>query len=401
MRRWWGRQVEGLPRAFWVLWTGQLVNRLGFFVEPFLALYLVRGRGISTATAGLVVAALGAGSVISQPLGGYLADRVGRRVTLTGGLLANAVTVLALGAATRLPLIVAGAVLLGLALDIYRPASAALVADLVAADRRPQAFALLYWASNVGVSVSAVLGGVLAEQGFWWLFGLDALTCVLCAGVVWRGIPPTRSGALAPHLAAEGWGVVLRDRLLLGLTAATFLGAVVYLQGFVALPLAMQDDGRGPSAYGLAYATNPVLVIIASPLLLPLLRRARPVTVYVCSALLLGVGFASTAFVSTTTGYAVTVGVWTLGEIGNAAVAPTLVAAIAPAHLRGRYNGTIGVAFGAAAVVGPIVGTLTLANLGSTTLWLGCLAVAAAGAAVLVVLGPALRRRTGPSGAVA
>jgi len=44
--------AAGLPRPFWVLFAGTIVNRLGQFVEPFLALYLVRGRSLSLTTAG-------------------------------------------------------------------------------------------------------------------------------------------------------------------------------------------------------------------------------------------------------------------------------------------------------------------------------------------------------------
>jgi hypothetical protein len=37
-----GRRFGGLPRLFWMLWAGILVNRLGTLVEPFLGVYLVR-----------------------------------------------------------------------------------------------------------------------------------------------------------------------------------------------------------------------------------------------------------------------------------------------------------------------------------------------------------------------
>ena len=35
-----------LPRLFWVLWTGQLLNRLGSFVMTFLPLYLTERQGV-------------------------------------------------------------------------------------------------------------------------------------------------------------------------------------------------------------------------------------------------------------------------------------------------------------------------------------------------------------------
>src|SRR5437762_2732339 len=74
--------MGGLPRAFWWLWLGSLVNRLGGFLFTFLALYLTRVRGYSAAQVGLVVALYGAGSTLAGLVGGALADRIGRRRTL-------------------------------------------------------------------------------------------------------------------------------------------------------------------------------------------------------------------------------------------------------------------------------------------------------------------------------
>src|SRR4051795_3106814 len=92
-RRWSGfveRRTSGLPAPFWWLWVGTLVNRAGTFIEPFLILYLTGPRHLSVATAGTVVTLWGAGSIVSQPIGGYLTDRVGRRFTLSFGMFAVA-----------------------------------------------------------------------------------------------------------------------------------------------------------------------------------------------------------------------------------------------------------------------------------------------------------------------
>jgi len=69
----------GLPRPFWFLWAGMFVNRCGSFVLPFMALYLTQARHLSVAQAGLVVGLYGAGGSVAAPLGGYLADHIGRR----------------------------------------------------------------------------------------------------------------------------------------------------------------------------------------------------------------------------------------------------------------------------------------------------------------------------------
>jgi hypothetical protein len=50
------RPASALPRLFWMLWAGILINRLGALVEPFLGVYLVAVRGFPAAAAGAVLA---------------------------------------------------------------------------------------------------------------------------------------------------------------------------------------------------------------------------------------------------------------------------------------------------------------------------------------------------------
>ena len=42
------RDASGLPRAFWILFAGTLINRTGGFVLIFLAIYLTEARGFSS-----------------------------------------------------------------------------------------------------------------------------------------------------------------------------------------------------------------------------------------------------------------------------------------------------------------------------------------------------------------
>ena len=391
---WWQRTAGGLPRAFWYLWAGQLVNRLGYFVQPFLTLYLVRGRDLPITTAGALVAAFGAGSLLSQVVAGWMVDRIGRRVTLVTGMIGTAVSLLGLGFSTALVPLAFFAAASGVMIDVYRPAVAALVADLVPPGERVRAFALLYWAVNLGVSIAAVLGGALASRGYWVLFVIDAATCLGFALLIARGVPETRPERTA-SADGSGYGVALRDRLLLALAGTNLVGAAVYGQCFVTLPLAITADGLGPAAYGLVYAVNPVAVIVLQPLTLRWLSARPPVLVAAASSAVMGVGFGATAFASTVPAYALTVLVWTLGEIGFNAVAPALVADIAPADQRGRYNGVLGLSFGGAALIGPIAGTAVLQRFGEPALWSGCLVASLASAAGMLALGPALMRRAG------
>ncbi|REF97468.1 MFS transporter [Asanoa ferruginea] len=368
-----------LPRPFWFLWVGTLINRFGYFVIPFLTLYLVRHQGFDPATAGAVVSAFGAGSLVSQPLGGWLTDRVGRRPTLVAGMLATAAAYLALGAAASPLVLTACAVAAGLATDLYRPAVAAIVADLVAPEQQRRAFGLLYWAINLGVGVASVLGGMLAERNFGLLFVIDAITCVGFAAIVLIAVPETK-----PARSAAATATALDPRLV-GLTASTFVVAVVYFQGFVTLPLAMQAHGLDAAAYGLVAAVNPVVILVCQPILMRLLAKHSLVYVYAISGVLSGIGFGLTLAAESTAGFAATVVVWTLGEIALNISAPAILAAIAPADMRGRYQGVWGTSWGLAMLVAPVAGTATWQRFGAGPLWLGCLVAASAATCSLLV----------------
>lgn len=382
-----------------MLWAGTLVNRLGMFVEPFLALYLSHARHLSLAEVGAVLASYGAGSVPSQLIGGALADRIGRRATLTAGMLGNAAALLGLGYARGLgPLIVASAAV-GLAVDMYRPAASALVADLVPAAERTRAYGLIFWAVNLGFSVAMVLGGTLARAGFSPLFWADAVTCAVFGVIVWRAVPETLPRARdAGGTAGGGFATAARDRLFVAFLLLTLVAECVYMQAYTTLPLAMSGSGLPAQAFGLAMAVNGIVIVAVQPVTGAWLDRRDKTTTIACGVGLFGLGFGLTALAATTWEYAVCVAIWTLGEILTNATALALVAELAPPRLRGRYNGVFGLAFSVAYLIAPLAGTRLLAH-GRPVLWLSCAVMCAAAAAGQLALGPAIRRREAAAGA--
>ena len=391
LRAWWAGTAAGIPRPFWVLFAGTFVNRVGSFVQPFLALYLAGPRELTPSTVGTVVACFGLGSFASQPIGGYLADRVGRRATLVASMIGTAAAFMLFASARTLPTIAVASVLAGLVIDAYRPAVAAMVADLVPPEHRPRAFALLYWAINLGVAIAGVAGGFLATRSYWLLFVLDAATCVVFAVLIVRFVPETHTRQARSN--GHGYGVALRDRLLLGLIVSIFLGSLVYMQSLVTLPLAVRADGHGPEIFGLIYAVNPLTVIFLQPIVLWLIDRLPAVPLLAGSSVVMGLGFWLTAAADTLPIFGLTVFVWTLGEIGFNAVGPALIADIAPPELRGRYNGLVGVAFGAAAFLAPLLGTRVFDQLGETTLWTSCMVLCVISALIVLTLSTGIKGR--------
>ena len=370
-----------LPRTFWILWTGALINRLGGFVMPLLALYLTGQRGIAVEQVGVVIALYGAGTLAAGTVGGWLADRIGRRRTLILALVLGALAMVHLAFARAPAHIAAAAFLLGLLGDLYRPAVSAAIADLVAPEKRVAAYGVLYWAVNLGFAVGSALGGALSRHGWWLLFFGDAATTLAYAAVVALFIPETRPAHLQHEERAPVWAP-LSDRPFVLFVLLNTLVWLLFFQSFVTLPLDVRDHGLSPASYGALIAVNGVLITLLQPGASRALARFHRHRVLAGAALLVGIGFASTAFVQTIPGYVASITVWTLGEIAMAGIAPAVVADAAPAAQRGAYQGVFQMGIGASALLAPMLGTLAMGRLGATALWMLC-----GGAGAIAALG--------------
>lgn len=400
-----------LPAAFWYLWTGTLINRIGGLVVPFLTLFLTGRRGLSVAQATFVVALWGGAQLAGSVAGGHAADRIGRRATLVVSMLGGAAVMVMIPLLRGYLPVAMAVTALGFLGGLYRPAVSAAVADLVPEPHRAHAYALIYWATNLGFAIAPVLAGLLADRWFTGLFVVDAATSAAYGLLAFARVPetrPLRATSWPPHAAAEagdvasrersGWLVALGDPALMLFAASAFLVSCIAVQAVTTLPLAMRGHGLSPRDYGLVIAVNGVLIVLLS---LPLGRRMARFPaglVLAGGALLNGVGFGLVALATSMPGYAATVVVWTLGEIVMVPTSGALTARLAPIHLRGTYQGVIHGAGAAAALAGPIVGGTLLQRTGESVLWTGCLFVGIVAAGGFVSLAWLQRRASGSGG---
>ncbi len=368
--------TEGLPPTFWLIWTGTLVNRLGGFVIPFLTLYLTAQRAIPVGRAALIVSLFGAGSFLAQLGGGELTDRLGRRPVMLMSFFVTPVFMIMLGLARDLFLISAATLIVGFFMDLYRPAVGAAIADLVPPESRTRAYGYNYWAINLGAAVAPLLAGLMASYNYLILFVADALTTAVFGLIVFFGIRETRPAEDHHTLHSpvrERITQLRREPILLIFSLITLFFGVIYMQGNVTLPLDMQSHGLGPRDYGAAIAVNGFLIILVTiPVSNMAAKWPRFETVAI-SAVLLGVGFGFTALATSLPLFAMSVALWTLGEIAATSVSPAIIADLSPVRLRGLYQGIFGAAWGLSYFIGPLAGGWVYEQLGSTTLWIGCL----------------------------
>ena len=381
--------LRALPAAAWILFGGTFINRFGSFVMPFLVLYLTR-RGYTIAQAGIGVGAYGAGHVFASMLGGHLADRIGRRHTIVLSMFASAIAMLALSQARSYPAILILTCFAGTAAEMYRPASQALLVDLVGKDQSVFAFGMYRFAVNLAFAAGPATAGFLADRSFLYLFVGDAITSVLYGLIALVFLPHGLRSDMKNERLGEAMRLAVKNKPFVFLLLATFLMTVVDFQLGSTFALHVQAAGFPSRVYGMLTSENGLLIICFELLITTYVMRFRAQPVIALGFLFTGIGFALTGFAHTIPALAGAVVIWTIGEMLSSPMVVAYVAQIAPEQYRGRYMGLLTVTWSFGMVVGPPLGTLLFAH-NELLLWLACGFLGLTAAVIVVTLS---RQRT-------
>ncbi len=359
---------SGLSKDLWILGITALVNRSGTMVLPFMSLYLTVERGLSVGAAGRLVAVYGAGAVCGAYLGGALSDRI-------GAVRAQQVSLIAGGAGFLVMSAIREPLLLGLSLFIvavlveaFRPAVMAAFAERAPGDLKPKAFAFLRLAVNLGVGIGAAVGGTLALYGYRWLFIGDALTCFVGALLLLKVAAVPNAGRDRQETTTAR--SPFRDIPFLCLLVLVVLIASVLFQIFSTLPLYLREHiGFQENAIGLLISLNALLIVAFEMILIHLVSRRDRMSVVGVGALLLCAGYGLMPYHNATWYLALTVAVWTFGEMLALPILNVIVAERAGASVQGRYMGLYTMAYAIAFIVAPIAGTYLYDHFGPLVLW--------------------------------
>ncbi|HET6503450.1 MAG TPA: MFS transporter [Amycolatopsis sp.] len=248
------------------------------FITAFGAHSIAAGLGsytreqhASLLTLGLLLAVYDGAEVLLKPVFGALADRVGPRPVLLGGLLAFALASAAFVPAGDPALVGLARLGQGAAAAAFSPAAGALVARLSPKSGHGRAFGGYGAWKGLGYTLGPLLGGVLITLGgFTLLFATLAVAALLAAGWALVAVPaaPPLPRARQTVLSLVGrlrQGGFLRPTATLAATTAALAVGV----GF--LPVSGATAGLGPLVTGAA-----VSVLAASAALVqPWAGRAR------------------------------------------------------------------------------------------------------------------------------
>lgn len=297
-----------------------------------------------------------------------MTDRLGRRRTLLLSLLGSGTLAVAMGLSPSVrvfaPLLIAFAFLA----DLYRPASSAIIADLLPSADRAVGFAALRMATNLGFGFGVMAGGLLADVSWRLLFWADGATTLLFGLLVCRHVPETQHDATASSTAPAGHP--MRDRVFVLLLLSTFVYCLAFYADFIVLPLTVTKSAGYPAyVFGLVVSVNGFLIAAFELTVVDWLRRFRRLRVAALGVLMTAAGLGIMGLFMHWACFLVAIVLVTIGEILTLPQQSAFVTDWAPPEMRGRYLGTASASWGLGAAVAPVVLLPLHARMSESLFW--------------------------------
>jgi len=382
-----------------LLQVGNAFSWFGYgLILPFEIIYLHQFRGFSTATAGLVLAAiLGAGTVVTLPSGALL-DRFRAKPILIAANIASALGYAGLAFVDRPWQAFMWAVIGGAGVGVTRVANQTFLITLITPQQRVASFALGRAAQNLGLGLGAAVAGIVVSaaqelRSFQVLYLFDAITYVALALVVLAVAPNRRAATANPGAGRSGFRAVARDRRFLVVIAVNLILIIVGYALFANIlpPYVKAHTHVGPGAIGILFVFNTFFVAVAqlpATRLFKRMRRARTFAAasgFFAFALLgvLPVRLIHSELAATLLLCAVAT-VFAIGECVHSVVHGPLVADLAPPDLLGRYMSLLSLTVTGGFAIGPAIGGAVLAWSPDAVWWGGALIAGVIGGGFLL-----------------
>ncbi|GAB4086296.1 MFS transporter [Myceligenerans cantabricum] len=354
--------------ALWVLYGDTLTMAVGFYMlVPLLAYHYLQNLGLTVVVVGALTALRSAAQNGVMPISGWVADRIGYRRAIAGGVLVRAAGFAVLGAVSSLPLLVVGSVLAGLGGALFHPASYAAYSALAVGRDAVRVYSTRELFSNIGFVLGPMLGGLLAGADFQWVaFG--------SAGLFLAAFVLTVVGLPAALVAADSrrarFGEALRDsgfRRYLVVVAALWM---LVTQLYLVVPVRAADVLPGAIGVGAVYTAAAVFMVVTMlPLTGYMSRRLPAPRVLALGSLSLGTGMAVMGLWDSAVGLVAGVLVFTVGQMLSQPVMNAVVAELADGRAVASYFGAMGLAQALGGVTGNLAGGLLYTLAGSEAPW--------------------------------
>lgn len=380
-------KIRDWDRSLKVRLVGEFfMNTSYWMVFPFLAIYFSEefGKG----TAGLLLVISQVFSVAANLIGGYCADRFGRRRMLVIASVAQGAAFL-LFAFANSPWFDSAALgfvaftIAGMCSSLYWPASQAMVADVVPEKYRSDVFAIFYTTLNIAVVVGPLIGAILFFSfRFELLMTVAVISMVL--GLVLRlytnetlsqnmrdkwetGESTGLSKAVLGQI--KEYGLIFKDRVFLLFVIAGILGAQTFMQLDLLFPIYLKETidvqtiaafgskewtVTGETSFGFLLSENGLLVALLTVVVTRWMTKFREKWVFFFSACFYAIAMLIFPLTSIFWIFVIAMAIFTFAELMVVGIQQSFISKLAPEEMRGQYFAAASMRYTIGRMIAPI-----------------------------------------------
>lgn len=340
-----------------------------YVIWVIMAVYLNEVRSLSYIEIGLVFLIAGITSVPVSIAGGNLLDRVGRRklavlIPWIMCAISLALFVLVFSGSSIIP-IVSLLIIAGPIQSLQQVTINSIISDVTAFSERISGFSALRIASNVGIGVGLVTGGLLSQINYSYVFLLAVAGYFIEGIIYYSGIPETSvrtSGKPDGTRVKARFFVPYRDGFFISMSV--IISVTWFFTGMFESPLTplYMSSVNHFSTFSITilFAINTITVILGQTPVNRLLRKVKDSSRIVLGLLVYAMAYVIFAETSVYIILGLSVAILTLGENISAPASGSLITKIAPEDKRGAYLGFNSSVDSLITPFRPIVGTVLL-----------------------------------------
>ena len=380
------------PPQFWLMTSGLLISSAGAsMIWPFLMIYVSEKLSLSLSTVSTLITINAGTGLLTSFIAGTVADRFGRKPVMVISLVINGLGYLFMSQAHTYLGFALLMFVMGASNPLYQVGADAMLADMIAPEKRTNAYAIVRMVNNAGIAIGPAAGGFLASRSYTYAFIGAACGMIIYSLLLFFRARETLSRAYQSEKkpARDGLGGyerVFRDRpyIIFALLVGIGLIAPSMLWSLMAV-YTKQNFNLPESLFGWLPTTNALMCVFVQLFVTRISRRFRPLPVAAIGMLTYALGVGSVALMKSFWGFWASMVLMTFGELILIPTVSKHIADLAPIDMRGRYMSFYWFAWGIARATAPLIGGFLNDNISPRAIWIGGLTIGLVSAAGLTI----------------
>lgn len=375
---------SNFSKSIWSLALINLINGIGSFIYPFIALFLTVKLDYSASEAGFFVLIstlmYAPGSIFSS----HFADKTSRKkVMIISQLLCGVSMILCGLAISNRKLVLIFILLISLFDGATDPARQAIYADHTNLNNRKEAFSLFYLANNIGFAIGPLIAGLLFNNYPNWLFlgnGIISILAISMIAILIEDKKPTEA-ELKKSLESNQKDKAVKGSILKVIKEKPILTSYLIITSFFGLAISMYFftmplfmtylfDSNGPSFFGTIMSVNAITVIVFTPILIKLSGDKYPLKLITYAMILYSISYFLMGISNTLFIILILTVLFSIGEVFHATNHDFFITNHTPLGHRARLSSIQTIVQGIGFSVGPLISGLIIDYFGYSAIFI-------------------------------